>query len=154
MTTKEQRIERVEIKKIYVAKDGTEFENEGECLKYEQTARCAINGMFEKLNAQRTDGLGENEPFNLFYCEDTMYAVKIENENQLEVVNKWIKQEEYSAKCLGVEAIGTIQLINRYDGGVWVAGTPDDLKKRYIDGVDALFNKLIEKSEESKQETA
>ena len=153
MTTKEQRIERVEIKKIYVANDGTEFQNEEECRKYEQTAKCTINAMFKKLKIQRTENVGYKleDIFALCY-EDNVFAVKIENVDSLEIVNKWICSHagHHDDAVIGNEAIGTIQLIDVYDGdyGAWVVGTPDDLKKQYCDAIDKLYNKLVDKTEE------
>ena len=156
MTIKEEEIKRVEIKKIYVAKDGTEFDTAEECKKYEETAKCAINGMFNKLKVQYTYGVGEYEPFHTFYCEDELYAVKIENADQLEITNKWIKSIDPSNEAIGADAIGTIQLINTYDGGggAWIIGTPEKLKEIYCKGIDKLYNKLIEKTEETKGEEA
>jgi len=156
MTTKEQKIERIEIKKIYVADDGTEFQSEEECKKYEQTARCVINGMFHKLKIQKTYGVGDCEPFNFFGYEDCVYAVKIENMNQVEIVNKWMKSENschINESYLGADAVGTIQLLSPFEGGVWVIGTPDELKETYNKAIDNLFVALVEKVEDMKEET-
>lgn len=156
MTTKEQKIERVEYSKIYVANDGTEFRNEEECRKYEKTASCAINGMFRKLKFQETCYIGDGEPFGLFGYEDTLYAVEIENTDQLEIVNKWICDNDSYSCCekqlIGADKIGTIQLICLYDGGVFTVGTPEELKEKYCKAIDELYNKLIEKAEEPKEE--
>ena len=156
MTVKEKEIKRVEIKKIYVANDGTEFSTEEECKKYEKTAECAINGMFKKLKVQETCCIGDGEPFGSFGYEDTLYAVKIENTDQLEIVNKWIADNDNYSRCekqlIGADKIGTIQLIDVYDGGVWTVGTPEELKEKYIKAIDKLFDELIDKTEETKGE--
>lgn len=149
MTTKEQRIERVEIKKIYVANDGTEFQNEEECKKYEQTAWSVINKMFNMLKVQNTL-LVDADPLTAFAYEDRICAVKIENTDQIEVVNKWMKEQNtchVQESYLGVDAIGTIQLLAPFEGGVWVVGTPDKLKEMYNKAIDTLFDKLVEEGE-------
>ena len=156
MEIREETIEKTvyETKKTYIANDGTEFKNREECEKYEETAQCAINSMFKKLKIQQTDSVGEDETFNLFMYEDTMHAVKIETLEELEVVNKWICFKDPTQTTIGTEKIGTIQLINEYDGGVWVVGTPEELKDRYCNAIDGFCNELIEKTEETKGENA
>ena len=141
----------------YVADDGTIFNSEEECNKYEQTANFAINVAFSKLELQRNEYVGDRDPFCMFSCEDDVIAVKVKNANDVEIINKWIASR-YDAKCkpellIGAETIGTIQLfcIYDFDNGVWELGTPEDLKKMFIDGVDKLIDKLIleEKKEEN-----
>ena len=153
MRTEKKEIQKIEYVTTYIADDGTEFKSEEECKKYEQTATCAINGMFNKLKIQKFENVAEYEPFNNFYCEDTMYAVKIESVEQLEIVNKWIK-DHGDNRFLGSETIGTFQLLNEFEGGIWPIGTPDKLKEEYCKGVDKFFDTLIEKAEESKGENA
>ena len=150
MTTKEQKIERVEIKKIYVANDGTEFEDVNECKKYEQTAKCAIDAMFNKLKMQKTEYVGDS--IRSFCMDDTVYAIKIKNMNQLEVVNKWIKSREASGRIIGEDEVGTIQLICDDGYSAWTMGTPDNLKKEYCDAIDGFFDELIGNPEEVKGE--
>ena len=155
------RTERTEVQKIeyvtkYIANDGEEFLDEEACKKYEKTAECAINGMFKKLKVQETACIGDGEPFGQFGYEDYLYAVKIENADQLEIVNKWIVSNDNYSCCekqlIGADKIGAIQLIDVYDGGVWTVGTPEELKEKYIKAIDKLFDKLIEKAEETKGE--
>lgn len=152
MEIKKKEIQRIEYKTAYVANDGTEFSNDEECRKYEQTAQCAINQAFNKLPQQSTfDPCGETS-FPYMGCEDTLNAVKIRNVNDLEVLNKWIcSRPGFEDKCLGAEAIGTIQLIVTYDydNGVWCLGTPEELKKKYADFVDEICSKLVEKEGEN-----
>ena len=154
MEIRTEKIEKIEYKNIYVANDGTEFQSEEECRKYEETATCAIKGMFNTLKMQETYAVGDGEPFNFFYSEDTIHAVKIENADQLEIVNKWIRCKDKSHALIGAEAIGTIQLIVSYPycNDVWVIGTPDKLKEMYIEGIEELYNELVEKAKEAKGE--
>lgn len=154
MEIRTEKIEKIEYKNIYVANDGTEFQSEEECRKYEETATCAINGMFDTLKMQTSYAVGDGEPFNSLSYEDTIYAIKIENADQLEIVNKWIWDKDKTCELIGAEAIGTIQLISfdSYGNAIWVIGTPDKLKEMYIKGIEELYNELIEKSEETKGE--
>lgn len=156
MEIKEEKFEKTiyEVKKTYVANDGTEFKDMEECEKYEATAKCVINEMFNKLNFQRSQCVGiAHDIFTAISSYDDMYAVKIENANQLEIVNKWLhEQDGYVNNYLGEETIGTVQLINEYDDGVWTVGTPERLKEEFSKAIDSLYNKLLEKSEESKGE--
>lgn len=153
MRTERKEIQKIEHATIYIANDGTEFRDEDECRKYENTAECAIKEMFNKLNPQVTYNVGDSNPFYVLGCDDDLYAVKIENTNQLEIVNKWIRvQDKYQSNTLGDDAIGTIQLINNYLDGILILGTPEQLKEKYCEAIDQLFDKLVEKSEEPKGE--
>lgn len=152
MEIKEEKIEQTiyEVKKTYVANDGTEFKDLEECEKYEESSKCVINSMFNKLKTQKTEYIGDCDMFNMFQYEDDMYAVKIENANQLEIVNKWIRENSEDPEYLSAEAIGTIQLLLAFDSdircswGVSPIGTPEQLKQMFSDAVDKLYNELIE----------
>ena len=147
MRKERKEIKRVEYKDIFIANDGTEFSSEDECEKYEGTAKCAINAMFEGIPQQKTY-MDYVDKFQMFGSEDIMHAIKIRNLEDVEVVNKWIKSQDASNSGISVDTIGTIQLINQYDTYTFCFGTPEDLKKTYADAVDSLVEKLIEKSEE------
>ena len=147
MRKERKEFKRVEYKDVFIADDGTEFSSEDECRKYEGTCECAINAMFKEVPQQETY-MDCAEPFQMFGCGDTMYAVKIRSLEDVEVVNKWIKYMDKNNTGIGADTVGTIQLLNRYDSYVYVHGTPDDLKKVYAEGIDNLVEKLVEKSEE------
>lgn len=147
MQVKEKKIEKVEIKKIYVADDGTEFATEEQCKSYEQTAKFAIECMLKKLNQLTTyNFVNSIDELNTFGYDDTMYAIEIRNTNDVETVNKWVLSHGDCNKdaCIGTETIGTIQLFDCWDdASIWNIGTPDDLKARYAKGVDKLIEGLI-----------
>lgn len=158
MRTEKKEIQKIEYVTTYIANDGTEFKSEEECRKYEETAECAIRGMFKGLKPQHTERIGESGGlFTAFDYDDDVFAVKVENASQLEILNKWVKMLDPGnyLPCFTDEAIGTIQLIvENYDGNLWFLGTPEEFKKLLNEEVDSLFNKLIEKAEEPKGENA
>ena len=130
----------------YVAMDGTEFANKEECEAYENTSLIVLDLQFEKLAMQRTHSFAENTCFGDFSYDDEMIAVKIENAEQLGTVNKWIKAH-HNPDQIGIDKIGTIQLIDVYGNDVWLCGTPAEFKEKCIKDIDRFFNKLIEKGE-------
>lgn len=156
MEIREKKIEKVEFVKEYVANDGTVFNSEDECRKYEQTAKGAINGMFMKLpKIQINECAADREPFYGFSCEDTIYAVRIQNVDEVEVINKWLKlTDPCNCHSVSTEEIGKIILLCRYYDGVYVVGTPEYLKKQYCDAIDQWFSSLVEKPEDGKGENA
>jgi len=151
MRIEEQKIQRVEIKKTYISDDGIAFPTMEACKEYESTSKFVINKMFSSLNIQKNECVGDWDDLRCFGCDDTVYAIKIRNASDLEIVNKWIGTHEYANDFLKVEAIGTIQLICEYDfdSSLWNIGTPDDLKKMYCRVIDYMFDKL--KSDEGDQ---
>lgn len=153
MKTERKEIQKIEYVTTYIANDGTEFKNEEECKKYEATAECVINKMFKGLNLQETL-LEDDYNLTMFYGDDSIYAVKIENLNQLEIVNKWIRMRSDDS-CFGYpdDVIGTVQIIREtYDGTLWFLGTPEELKKSLSKVIDSFFDKLIDTAEETKGE--
>ena len=146
-------IKKIEVKKIeyvttYIANDGTEFLSEDECKKYEKTARSVIHGMFKKLPIQITENLGEHDPFGCFSYDDTLYAVSVRNIDDVETVNRWIMSHGNYNDPIGADTVGTIQLFDVYDSSsVWNIGTPYDLKKKYNEAIDKLFDSLVQKDE-------
>lgn len=150
MRTEKKEIQKIEYVTTYIAKDGTEFKSEDECRKYEETAKCAIFGALQKLECQKTDMFAERECdlFTSFSCDDNMYAFRIRNVDDLEVVNRWMHLvDDCSRDKLGTDAIGTIQLINTYcdDESVWVIGTVEQFKEKVCKQIDKLVDKLVEK---------
>ena len=145
-----KQIERITYKNVYVANAGTEFSDEAECKKYEDTAICVINAMFQKIPHETNNSFCEyKDMFSSFSCDDNMFAVKIRNADDVEVVNKWIMSHGNCNSIIGPETIGTIQLFDVYDScSVWNIGTPEQLKEKYSKAVDSLYSTLIEKSEE------
>lgn len=131
----------------YVAIDGEVFSTREECETYERTTIDAIDAQFKKLPMQISEGFIEDTCFNEFTCDDDMYAVKIENAEQLEIINKWLTAHHNTDK-IGIDKIGTIQLIDFYDDDdVWILGTPTEFKERCCKDIDTFFGKLIKEGE-------
>lgn len=139
MKTERKEIQKIEYVTTYIANDGTEFKSEEECIKYETTARCAIDGMFKSLPMQITNYFGDCDPFCDINSDSTLYAVKIENVDQLEIVNRWIKESDIYDQnyFLGEGYIGSIALIStNWEGATWVLGSVESLKKSCCDEID------------------
>lgn len=80
----------VEEIKGYEACDGTMFDNEEECKKYENTAKAVIKGRFKKLVIKELEGIEITKEGSAFPMasidEDWYYAlVKIEDEDDYNV---------------------------------------------------------------------
>lgn len=149
MRTEKKEIQKIEYEYTYIANDGTEFKSEDECRKYEETAKCAIFGAIKRLEYQETRCFAERECdlFTSFSCDDNMYAFRIRNVDDLEVINRWIHLVNIAGDKLGTDAIGTIQLINTYcdDEDVWLIGTVEQFKERICKQIDKLVDKLVKK---------
>lgn len=52
MRTEKREFKKVEYKEVYIANDGTVFQNVEECRKYEQTAKCAIRSDIINLESE------------------------------------------------------------------------------------------------------
>lgn len=150
MKIREERIEKVEVKKIYVAFDGTEFMDAEQCGDYELTATCAINKMFRSVPSK--EYIFYDTGLDMFCGEDCIHFVRIRSVEDLEAINKWLINTFTTYKedtpTLGVDAIGTIQIITEYDGGYYLMGTPDDLKANYCRKIDKMFKELIDDDKE------
>lgn len=60
---------RVEKYNVYVANDGTEFMNEDECRKYDESAKGALNARLRKIMVKETS---EEELFEFGSCDKTI----------------------------------------------------------------------------------
>lgn len=129
----------------YVAIDGEVFSTREECEAYESTSINVIDAQFAKLPIQLTENFAEDGYFSAFSCDDAMYAVRIENVEQLEIVNKWLDAHSTPDK-IGIDKIGTIQLIDMYGDWAYLMGTPAEVKEKYSKAIDNLCNKLIQKN--------
>ena len=145
MKKETKQIQKIEYEYTYIADDGTEFKSEEECKKYEETAKCAVNVMFDKLQKQVCKDVGQDDWLSAFGFEDDIYAVKIRNANDVDAVNKWIISHKYSTdQCIGVDAVGTIQLFEVYSyiDEIWHIGTVEKMKEEFSKFVDSLVDEL------------
>ena len=136
----------------YEAFDGTIFDSEDECKQYEKTSQCAINGAFNQIPQTDVSGEGVYDAIGSFSYDDTIHAIYVKDINTLVTINKWFVSVGVG-HLLSADDIGTIQLIDTYDGDVWLMGTPEEYKKRLCDFIDNnLVNPLMEKINEAKEE--
>lgn len=139
MEIKERKIEKTtyEVKKTYVANDGTEFADMEECKKYEATAKCVIKASFNEVIKSEIHSPDEGLP-EFRYC-DTVYVVPINNVEDLKKVNMYIVTK--GEKLMTSDVIGTTQLIVEDEGGdLYFYGTPEEIKKKFSDGIDSWIN--------------
>ena len=152
MRKERKEFKRIEYVDVYVAEDGTEFSTEEQCKKYEASAKFAIEQMVRKIPNQITAYVGEKDAPSMIGCEDTMYALRIRNEEDVIAVNMWVESfgDGFEHNCIGTDAIGSIIFVDVFDcgGGIWTIGTPENMKKTYCDFVDSLYNKLVEEEKE------
>ena len=137
----------------YEALDGTLFDSEEECMKYEKTAICAINGAFSQIPQTDVNGDEFSNEIGSFSYDDTIHAVYIKDVNALVVINKWLTSVKVD-RLFSADDIGTIQLFDTYDDSdVWLMGTPEEYKKRMCDFIDNnLVNPLMKKINDAKEE--
>ncbi len=136
----------------YEALDGTIFDNEDECRKYEKTAQCAINGAFEQLPREDVDAEALNDTVGDFSDDDTLHSIYIEDANTLEVINRWLVHNGWGSSKLSAKDIGTILLYDTYDTDVWIIGTPEEYKKKFCDFIDNNLVKPLTEKVEARQD--
>lgn len=140
-----------EYKDIFIAVDGTEFDTEEECKKYEKTAEEeALNAAFERTMFGSVIGY-VGEEWDEFGYEMNLFCVQIKDENDLHEVNKWAKRNEltwhnsYTLAQFGSGAIGTIQVLGEHFGigEKYAFGTVEELNEHLHNKVDKLISELI-----------
>lgn len=145
----------VKIDVTYEAFDGTIFESEDECKKYEKTAQCAINRTFNKLPQYQIGGDTIAEVVALNY-DDRVHSIYIKDVDTLEIFNRWLAQNywnSYFKGQLSVDTIGTVQLFVTYEDDIWLVGSADEYKKSFCDMIDDnLVKPLMEKINGAKEE--
>ena len=130
----------------YVACDGTVFNSEEECQKYEKTAECVTNARFKNCVRQEEPVYRLMDSACPFAYDGTFYRVFIRNSDDLAAVNIWIRaamcreSDEYVRGCLlGEGCIGKEIILEEYDGYVYNYGDLWDMKKSFCNELDKLF---------------
>lgn len=82
METKTEEIKRVEIRRTYIANDGTEFTSEDECVAYENTAHCAIMAQYNKLILKTMD---EYKVFDMGSSDNIVEIVKLNTPDDVRI---------------------------------------------------------------------
>lgn len=124
---------------VFVANDGTEFSDKDECEKYEKSAKCAIESAYEKT-FKTFDGIGistESCEFATLGCDSRLYAIKINNADELKVFNMRQGNSDYN---LGADSIGKeiVIEITDWDDCELVLGTREDIKAEFCAFIDKI----------------
>lgn len=135
----EKEITRIERITEYEATDGTVFKNEEECKKYEASAKCAIESAYKKT-FKTFDGIGistESCRFATFGCDSKLYAVKINNADELKVFNM---RQGKDNDNLGADSIGKEIVIEApdWDDYHYILGTREDIKAEFCAFIDKI----------------
>lgn len=124
------------IKKLkYEAMDGTQFTTIEECNKYERSARCATNALYNKLVIK---SLAETDLFHVGSDDNTLNLVKVKSQEDIKILLQmytlYVSSDEQSLNRivkLATKAMETndILIIGRgYDEDCfWVINTKQDL---------------------------
>lgn len=135
-------------KKTYQAEDGKIFDSMEECVKYESTAKHAIAQGFNK-----TFGVPSFE--DMANCNiipmwgltpdfDGIFAIKINNAEELAVANGFMKSEGIN-DMLGAEDIGKVHVFDYYDEtDYYYYGTVDRLRGEFEELLNR-FEKMAER---------
>ena len=142
-------MEKKEIEKIkksyvtvYVANDGTEFEDEAECRKYEKSALCVLMARYNQLVIRSTN---EYEMFG-GGCEETLVDVlKVKTQSEADTLMHAIsffgsnieKARIATERAIAEDDVVLVGNIRQWRNGEWA--TYEDL---FIYGT---FNETIEK---------
>ena len=125
---------------VFEAEDGTRFSSEDECRKYEATARFAVESAYRKtFSVPNEEDCFSNDLFPMSYISDdeSIYAIKIGNVDELEVFNRLAKDKGMNVR--GADVIGKVLVfVNGYDGDLYDYGTLDDIQRRYEEAIKQL----------------
>lgn len=152
---KETKREVIDVRTLYVANDGTEFINEEECAKYEQTALCVLTSRVMTLVEGRA-----NSAWELMGGEDEhkVIAIRIANEKDADTFlqwlfleHPWLLKDSYKERKKEIETIvrdaytskDVILIGINYDGDYYFINS----RKNIIDNLNKLStdNKDTEK---------
>ena len=131
---------------VYVANDGTEFENAEECKKYEKSARGVLYAKYAPKLVKPSD---EESLFGMGCCDNDVEIVRVETQEDADLIlqillleNSWYDTDERRKEVIDVinSAIGDFLLVGRgYDhDGFWLYGS----RKSFIEKFNAKFEEL------------
>jgi len=121
-----KQIEKIEKSyvSVYVANDGTEFNNADECRKYEESAFCVLMMKYNRLVVRRTN---EYEMFGCG-CEETLIdVVKLETQKDADTLLQVIsfcgsnleKAQAATDRALAEDDAVLVGNIREWDNGKW-----------------------------------
>ena len=137
------------VKTVFVANDGTEFNDKFECEKYEKSAKGVLLAKYSPLVIKSTN---EETMFGTGCCDNDVEIVRIETQEDADLIlqilfleNSWYtdsSHEERREEAIAQlnSAIGDYLVVGRgYDhDGFWLYGS----RKSIIDDFNAKFANL------------
>lgn len=128
------------MKIVYQATDGKLFRSEEECNKYEQMQGITIEQVYNK-----TFNIDENKMIDAelcdvtcFFVESKLYAIKINNLNELKILNTVLELCDNNA--LSTDYIGKEIVIEKADWSddMYVHGTREDMFHAFANFVNSI----------------
>jgi len=137
-----KQIELKSYKNVYVAVDGTEFEEQEECQKYEKSAEGVLLGRLAKMAITKQS---ECDLFNGAGCDDnTSYVIIPKSEDEVATIQQAIHLKSYGDKkklCERVDVGKVVIVTIGYDNdGLWVSDLGEIVSKA-TDGKVELIEK-------------
>lgn len=130
---KERKVELLSYKTVYVAADGTEFDDRTECEKYDKSAVGVLKGRVKEMAIKDAD---EEAIFNCGNSENRVLVCIPKNQEDIDTIKQLIfatgGDERYANKLDG--CINKIVLVFFcYDDYIYI-DTVDDVVSRATDG--------------------
>lgn len=162
MKTTTKEIIRKECKTVYIANDGTEFTNDVECKKYEQSALGVLNSRYKEFVIKT---ISEEELTKMGNCDSVLEVVKINNCDGMDVLaqlyclyHSYEQSSEYVDRvrniCKRAIKTGDLLLVARgyeYDN-FWVIDTLTDYLTSILKQCDPNSKIKIEDEDELAEE--
>ena len=134
---KEQQIEVKNLKTVYVAEDGTRFDEKVECEKYEKSFAFAMRSHISGISLRTTS---EDNIWNNGSCDNTVFSVVPRDEGDLLRIKQMMAgmgAHKSSIDSIKDDYIGKVLLIiTGYDGD-WI--TVDTLERLVNDATDGKY---------------
>lgn len=129
---KERKVELMSYKTVYVAADGTEFDDPNECTKYDKSAVGVLKGRVKEMAIKDAN---EDDIFNCGNCENRVLVCIPKNQEDIDTIKQLIfatgGYESYANKVDG--CINKVVLVFCYDDYIYI-DTLDDVVFRATDG--------------------
>lgn len=84
---KERKVELMSYKTVYVAADGTEFDDRDECAKYDKSAVGVLKGRVKEMAIKDTN---EDEIFSCGNCENRALVCVPKNQEDIDTIKQLI----------------------------------------------------------------
>lgn len=134
---KQEQIEIKTLKTVFVAEDGTQFDEKGECEKYEKTFACAMRSHIQGIALRIT---AEDNIWNNGSCDNTVYSLIPHNEEDLLRIKQMVAgmgAHKSTLDRITDEYIGKVVLIIAGYENDWVS--VDTLERLVKDATDDKY---------------